>query len=865
MMYQITTATTYYFSSSTGLDSRTSAQAQNPATPWQTLTKLNSIFSSLNAGDNILFKRGDIFYGSITVNKSGTIVSPITLGAYGTGAKPIITGFKAITAWTNLGSNIWESTSAFTTLTTCNLISINAVNTKYGRMPKTGYYTIQSTNGSTTITDAVNLNSSIINWASANVASRTAAWHLDRSVITSVSGNTITFSGGMDYGPSATWGYFIQNHLSACTQQNDWCFIASTKKVRIYSNSTPVNVNIPTIDLGINLSTFNYITFDNLDVQGYNNNGVDVNGRTGITVANCSFSFIANVAVYSFTNPGASSLMVTNCNFSEINSGGVITRSSPNTTVQNSTFTNVGNLEGMAGTPSSGGDLNYTAIQVSGSNSKVLYNSITNTGYVGVRFDGDATLVQGNFIDHTTYIKDDGGGIYCYPNAGDATHTTYVQRIVRDNIILNAFGNPYGKPSSQSFSEAMCIYNDGTSSNVSYLHNTMAYSRWGLFSNAGTNLIVDSNTVYIVPNAGYGTGGSFGPAAANGNIYGFWHDNYKGGIDNCNFTNNIVVSAHTNSGIGCGVQTVALAVYKGSVALPTTWTASNNVYANPLDQTNPWLYSDAGTGSACKTLAQWQSQTSKDAGSTGSPAIVSDISKLRFIYNNTASSATTSLGDYYVDMKSVGYNGSITLEPYSSTVLIKVVPALLNLNLYLQGYYIGSGLMNSVLVNQGVTGSNATQADTITVELHSSSTPYTMIASEKGILKTDGTLSVSFAALPGSYYIVVKHRNTIQTWSANPVALNTSSATTYNFTTAANKAYAGNMIQIGSIWAMYTGDFNQDEFIDASDFSLFDNDSANGVSGVYVATDANGDGFVDASDFTIFDSNSYNGITAQYP
>ena len=64
-------ANNYYISTSNGDDSRSSIEAQNPATPWKTITKLNSYSGNLNAGDNILFQRGDIFYGSITIGKSG--------------------------------------------------------------------------------------------------------------------------------------------------------------------------------------------------------------------------------------------------------------------------------------------------------------------------------------------------------------------------------------------------------------------------------------------------------------------------------------------------------------------------------------------------------------------------------------------------------------------------------------------------------------------------------------------------------------------------------------------------------------------------------------------------------------------------
>jgi len=66
------------------------------------------------------------------------------------------------------------------------------------------------------------------------------------------------------------------------------------------------------------------------------------------------------------------------------------------------------------------------------------------------------------------------------------------------------------------------------------------------------------------------------------------------------------------------------------------------------------------------------------------------------------------------------------------------------------------------------------------------------------------------------------------------------------------------MVEVSTgVFALWTGDLNQDDFIDASDFIIYDTDNAAGLLLDYYATDMNGDGFVDASDFTIYDySNS---------
>ena len=77
----------YYFSQAAGDDTRTPAQAQNPATPWKSLSKFNSYFSSFANGDSVLFQRGETFYGTVTASRGNFYV-----GAYGTGAAPIWTG-----------------------------------------------------------------------------------------------------------------------------------------------------------------------------------------------------------------------------------------------------------------------------------------------------------------------------------------------------------------------------------------------------------------------------------------------------------------------------------------------------------------------------------------------------------------------------------------------------------------------------------------------------------------------------------------------------------------------------------------------------------------------------------------------------
>ena len=61
-------------------------------------------------------------------------------------------------------------------------------------------------------------------------------------------------------------------------------------------------------------------------------------------------------------------------------------------------------------------------------------------------------------------------------------------------------------------------------------------------------------------------------------------------------------------------------------------------------------------------------------------------------------------------------------------------------------------------------------------------------------------------------------------------------------------------------WAFYTGDINQDGYIDANDFPPYDADNHSAVRFVYATTDFNGDGYVDANDYPVFDGNNHHGV-----
>lgn len=643
-----TTSPTFYVDSISGSDSN---DGTTELTAWRTTNKVNAalVAGTIQAGNSVLFKRSQIHYGFITITRSGTSDNPITFGAYGVGLDPILSGFSSVTSWVSVGTNLWESSSAIGSLSTCNIIFINGVNTPYGKMPKSGYYTISSATA-TSIASA-SLNSATINWTGADVASRTARWHIDRAIVSSHSGNTIAFP-GMSYNPVAGWGFFLQNHIKACTAQNDWCYNSTTKKITIYSTTSPTNVKAPTLDIGVNLNNYNHIKITNLKFEGYNSYGVFANlsdavSNTGITVQNCTFNFIGKIAIYT-NRRNSNGISVTNNTITECNDGGIHVGSTNDAVITDNTMTNTGNLLGMG----LSGDESYTGIVCfAGSNCKVYRNKITNAGYNGIRWDGDGTEIVNNTVIHTNYIKDDGGGIYNFPNNGDDTIDTHTKRrLVKGNIVIDAPGNNEGSISSYLSLEGYAIYNDGNSSDTDFVDN-FCYNDTStvgcFFMNGGYNNVANNNILL---------GGQ--RALRSHVVSGITPLAHQ-------YVNNTYIAKESNQ----------YPIYMEISSIPSSWTLSGNRYAKPTDDNSAKIWIDKSGVDEYFTLAAYKALpfvNGKDQDALNSVITVSNSSKIVYHYNETAIGKTIALGSgVYRDARDGSTKtGNIILQPYTGIVLL---------------------------------------------------------------------------------------------------------------------------------------------------------------------------------------------------
>jgi parallel beta-helix repeat protein len=481
-------ATTYYVSNA-GNDSNSGITT---ALPWKTLAKVNS--TTFKAGDQILFQNGSTFYGTLTVKNSGFAGSPIVYGAYGTGSNPMITGFTQVTSWTNLGANIWESTNAVSSLLTCDMVTINGVPYPKGRTPNSGWYTYQtfSTNVSITSSD---LNSAVINWTGAEVVIKKAHWVIDRNPITNHSGGTLTYSGGSFYNGMANYGFFIQNDTRTLDTQDEWYYNPSSKKIRIYSTSQPVNVKVATVDNLLTATNTSYFTVNELSFIGSNQNAIYLTNSSGdqyATITNCNFDYSGRNAVAAYKS---SHLTVSYCTINHTNNTAinldptkVVDINSAYSLISHNTIQNTGLIEGFG----DNADGVFMGINSTSPNVTIENNSITNTGFNGITFMNSNVLVKNNFINYTNILKDDGAGIYTYIGKTTTIHT---DRQIVGNIVMNSIGN--GDGTADGKPTARGIYFDGYSNNIDVIGNTVSgCSNYGIYVDGSKDITLKNNTSY---------------------------------------------------------------------------------------------------------------------------------------------------------------------------------------------------------------------------------------------------------------------------------------------------------------------------------------------------------------------------------
>lgn len=479
-------ATNYYVAKE-GDDSNTGLNGTTQG--WATIAKVNSF--SFAANDSILFERGGIFYGGILVTRAS-----LNFGAYGTGAKPVISGLSTLSGWVSLGGNLWEAATSGVSATV-NLVLRNNTIQQVGRYPNTdaansGYLTNTATT-STSITGPAL--SSVTNWTGAEVAIRVNRWSIVRKVVTGHSAGTISFS-ALSRTPGVNFGYFFLRDSRTLDKDGEWWHDNANSKLRVYSTTNPSTYiyEISTVD-DLFFCAYSNITITNLAFTGAGNRAIRFSGGTNVLVYGVDVTNSGGEGISSNTTDHVT---VDNCTVNNCLLSGIRVNS-PSSGLKVLTVKNciVNNISLIAGMEASDGVNGGEGLLCKGGDSVlILNNRVTNTGYNGIEWQGNDAYVKYNYVSTFCSVRDDGSGIYTIEGPGSSLPTRD-NRYLISNIVTNGVGAVRGTDGGTSESAISGLYFDQGTRTVVVDSNTVFNVNGNSFhGNSNASLTFINNTFY---------------------------------------------------------------------------------------------------------------------------------------------------------------------------------------------------------------------------------------------------------------------------------------------------------------------------------------------------------------------------------
>ncbi|EDN71429.1 conserved hypothetical protein [Beggiatoa sp. PS] len=292
---------TYYISNS-GNDAN---DGLTDPSSWQTIDKINSIEFANN--DMILFKRGEVFRGEISLFKSPI---GITFGAYGTGTNPEIVGSVKITGWIPtthpaLSTNVYEADVSGLPLTADGIhhLFVNGKLMTIARYPnvdspdKINWLNVGATAGTNGFTDPalVAYGKPDGYWVGATLRIRNYSWTYTVTEVTSYTASTGQITASRLSNQLPEWGYFLDSKLEELDHPGEWYYDAGIKKVYLYPkggiNPNTSLIEGSTYDIGIKISSENNTTIENLSFRHFTDKGVHIGGSNDCIVRNNYFEY----------------------------------------------------------------------------------------------------------------------------------------------------------------------------------------------------------------------------------------------------------------------------------------------------------------------------------------------------------------------------------------------------------------------------------------------------------------------------------------------------------------------------------------------------------------------------------------------
>jgi hypothetical protein len=596
--------------------------------PWNTFSPLNALLATSTNIDTIFLKSGDTFRDQINIIAANDFV----ITTYGNGNKPIISGADSVKSWT-VGSSYWEANFSKPVI----IFFVNNQEQILARYPDEGSY-LRVDTGCTkyTLRDAgLNvISSSILN--ESQVCVHTEQWCWEKSPTASSTNNSINYLNPTIRVPTLNYAYFLYDHISYLTIAKEWKYDASNQK--IYYKPTNGDPN----NLLCEASVRNY--------------GIVLSpGIKNITIKNISFEKQSESGI-AILDSNSQNIVVDNCNFARQYKFGVET-SGKYTIVKNSYFREVDGLAAYLKSTATGSEIHHNVFRNNGGfrnsgigleinlssikesfvdSCHVHHNDIDSAGYCGITMDGKYNLIERNIVKNAMLINNDGAALKSFGIGSQ-------YNVFRNNFVSKSDGNIEGTPNGSFITPA--IYFDFSTNFCTIKDNTI-YDRnnKGIFLNSGTmNNTVTGNVIY---------GGNFlldfnGSPIIDTPMFGM------------TVKNNVLFAKDPSSYIIRMVDNTK--GYNHGII-------DSNYYFHPYNPDNFEFIPPSTTNN----FETWKLNSGYDANSkTSFVSWTLPTSDDTLFMNQTDNIMSINLGqNEYLDLDSNIVCGTLTLQPYTSKILI---------------------------------------------------------------------------------------------------------------------------------------------------------------------------------------------------
>ncbi|RZI43308.1 right-handed parallel beta-helix repeat-containing protein [Herbaspirillum sp. HC18] len=421
--------------------------------------------SNVASGSVVRLQCGRVYRG--TLDLSGK--SNVTVRTEGDCGKAILAPGRPITGWTPHLNNIYSAPIDFDPAQV--LIDARPLSLAHWPNQPPTWVTAQSSTS-----DSVTYPMPNADLAGATLVFQPFKWSIEARKIAAYANGVMTLNPREDrttydgYNPVGTPSFYVEGKLWMLDEPGEWA--ASAGRLYVWSpdgQSPEGRVWASPEKHGIEASSSSNISIQNIAIFG-TSNAINAPGAANLHVLGVD---IANSSTNGIVNTGGSGLLVDGTSIRNSRHDAITVRSGGgNERIKNSRI----DAAGILGMPANA----HAAINLTLSDgASVTGNTITNTGFIGIRFFRNA-IVSGNTVDTACLVLADCGGIYA-----QALDMLPLNSRVDGNTIKNV---------NRDQELAWAIQIDDYANGVTVANNTMDGNANGVMIHNAFNITVVGNT-----------------------------------------------------------------------------------------------------------------------------------------------------------------------------------------------------------------------------------------------------------------------------------------------------------------------------------------------------------------------------------